>query len=47
MLRALEDKQIIVEAQDTRIINIKRSAKTKFTKDGDDLKPDKLKPGTI
>src|SRR6266567_2221083 len=45
MLRALQDKQIIIEAQDTRIINFKRSEKTKFIKDGDDMKPSALQPG--
>src|SRR6266478_6394570 len=45
MLRAMQDKQIIIEAQDTRIINFKRSEKTKFIKDGDDMKPSALQPG--
>src|SRR5437867_2246003 len=39
MLRALNDKQVVVEATDHRIINLKRSEKTKFMKDGDDMKP--------
>src|SRR5262245_52548692 len=32
VLRKLEDEQIIVEAKDSRIINLKRTGKTKFTK---------------
>src|SRR5260370_27870276 len=32
-LRALNEKQVVVQAQDTRIINLKLSAKTKFIKD--------------
>src|SRR5712692_9534012 len=45
MLRALNDKQVIVEATDHRIINLKRSEKTKFMKDGDEMKPSFFKPG--
>ena len=45
MLRALEEKQVVVEADDSRIINLKRTSKTKFIKDGEDLKPSDLKPG--
>jgi len=45
MLRALNDKQVIVEATDHRIINLKRSEKTKFMKDGDDMKPSFFTPG--
>jgi hypothetical protein len=45
MLRQLDDKSLVVEAQDTRIINLKRTAETKFYKDGQDLKPDVLRPG--
>src|ERR1041384_3611421 len=45
MLRALTDKQVIVQAQDTRIINLKRTDSTKFLKDGNDIEPSALKPG--
>jgi len=49
VLRKLEDEQLIVEAKDTRIINLKRTGKTKFTKMVDkapvDMKPSDLKPG--
>src|SRR6266542_2203633 len=45
MLRAVNDKQVVVEAPDHRIINLKRSEKTKFMKDGDDMKPSFFKPG--
>jgi hypothetical protein len=45
VLRKLDDKFVILEAQDTRILNVKRSEQTKFFKDGEDLKPDTLKPG--
>src|SRR5262245_54861971 len=44
-LRALTDKQVVVEAQDTRIINLKRTDSTKFLKNGDDIEPSALKPG--
>ena len=45
MLRNLDDKQMVIEAEDTRLISLKRTAKTKFLKDGDDMKPSDLKPG--
>src|SRR5262245_51985926 len=45
ILREMDLKQIIVEAQDTRIINLRRSDATKFLKDGDDIKATDLKPG--
>ena len=45
VLREMDLKQIIVEAQDTRIINLKRSENTKFLKDGDEMKALDLKPG--
>src|SRR5438270_6741438 len=44
-LRSLDEKQLVVEAQDTRIITLKRTARTKFTKDGAEMKPSDLKPG--
>src|SRR5882762_5105776 len=45
MLRTLDEKQVVVEAEDTRIINLKRTSKTKFIKDGEELKPSDLKTG--
>ena len=46
MLRKLDEKQIALEADDTRLISLKRTPKTKFlNKDGDDMKPSDLKPG--
>jgi hypothetical protein len=45
MLRQLDDKFVIVEAPDTRIINLKRLPGTKFLKNGDEIKTDVLKPG--
>ena len=36
-LRSLDEKQLVVEAQDTRIITLKRTARTKFTKDGAEM----------
>ena len=45
MLRELNDKRVVVEAQDTRLLNLKRLASTKFLRDGDPMKPEVLKPG--
>jgi hypothetical protein len=45
MLRELNDKRVVVEAQDTRLLNLKRLSSTKFLKDGDPMKPEVLKPG--
>jgi len=45
MLRELNDKRVVVEAQDTRLLNLKRLASTKFLRDGDPVKPEVLKPG--
>ncbi|HUJ21154.1 MAG TPA: hypothetical protein VLX58_06500 [Bryobacteraceae bacterium] len=45
MLRKLDDGSLIVEAEDTRIVTMKRTSDTKFLKDGDELKPGTLKPG--
>ena len=45
MLRRLDDKSIVVEAQDTRIINFRRSNETKFLKNGEVMKPGDLNPG--
>src|ERR1051325_6027570 len=45
MLRKLDDESIIVEAADTRIIELKRAVTTKFLKDGAEMKQELLKPG--
>jgi hypothetical protein len=45
IFRQLDEKFVIVEAKDTRIINLKRQASTKFLKNGEEIKPDVLKPG--
>jgi hypothetical protein len=44
-LRLLDENQVVVEARDTRIINLKRTPKTKFTKDALAMDPSELKPG--
>ena len=45
VLRKLEDKSIVVEAKDTRIINLKLSGETKYSKNGEPIKSSILKPG--
>ncbi len=45
MLRQLDDKRIVVESEDTRLINLKRPPSTKFMKNGDPIKPGILVPG--
>jgi hypothetical protein len=45
MLRKLDDKSIVVTADDSRNINFKRSDTTKFLKKGDAIKPAVLVPG--
>ena len=45
MLRKLDDKAVVVEPEDTRIVNLKRTDRTKFIKDGQEIKPSTLKPG--
>ena len=45
MLRRIEKEQVIMEADDHRILNYKRTSATKFLKAGNPLKPDDLKPG--
>ena len=45
MLRRIDKDQVVLEADDTRILNFKRSKDTKFLKDGDPIKPSDLKPG--
>lgn len=46
LLRQIDEKFVIIEAQDTRIINCKRSDRTKFFRNGEEIKPADLKPGT-
>jgi hypothetical protein len=45
MFRQMDDKFVVIEAQDTRIITLKRSASTKFLKNGEEIKSEVLKPG--
>ena len=45
ILRKIDDTSVVVEAQDTRIINLKRTEKTTFVKDGKPVQPSELKPG--
>ncbi len=45
MLRSMNDKNVVVEAQDTRIINLKRTDRTKFLKNGEEIKASEIKAG--
>ena len=45
VLRKLDDTSVVVEAQDTRVITLKRTENTRFLKDGKQIKPANLKPG--
>src|SRR5215831_11234900 len=45
LLRRMDDKLIVLEAPDSRIIAIKRSPQTKFLKEDEPMKPADLKPG--
>jgi len=45
LLRKLDDSSLIVQAQDTRIITLKRTSQTKFQRNSKDIKPSILKPG--
>jgi hypothetical protein len=45
MLRRLDEKLIVVQTPDARIISIHRGDKTKFLKDDEAIKPATLKPG--
>jgi hypothetical protein len=45
MLRRIDQDQIVLEADDTRILNFKRTKDTTFLKEGDKIKPSDLKPG--
>ena len=47
MLRRIEKDQVIVEADDHRILNFKRTDSTKFLKMGNPIKPAYLKPGDL
>ena len=44
-MRSLDEKQVVVQASDTRIINVKVSTATKYLKAGEDIKSSELKPG--
>jgi hypothetical protein len=46
MLRRLDDKELVLEATDTRLLSLKRTASTKFLdSQGDPMKPADVKPG--
>ncbi|MGA2590416.1 MAG: hypothetical protein ABSH32_10905 [Bryobacteraceae bacterium] len=45
MLRRIEKDQVVLEAEDTRILNFKRTDGTKFLKEGHDIKPAELRAG--
>lgn len=45
MLRRIQKDQVIVEADDHRILNFKRNDATQFVKLGNPIKPAELKPG--
>lgn len=45
VLRKIDESSVVVEAQDTRIINLKRTEKTRFLKHGKEIKPSDLKAG--
>jgi hypothetical protein len=45
MLRRLKKDEVILEADDHRILNFKRDDKTRFLKEGSAIKPAELKPG--
>ncbi len=45
VLRVMDDKFVVIEAKDTRLISLKRSSSTKFLKNGEDMKSEALKPG--
>ncbi len=45
VLRRIDAGSVVVEAQDTRIFNLKRSEKTTFSKDNKPMQPSELQPG--
>ena len=45
MLPEMDDKFVVIEAKDTRLISLKRATTTKFLKNGEDMKSEVLKPG--
>jgi hypothetical protein len=45
VLRKIDEKTVVVQAQDTRIITMQRSEKTAFLKDAKPIRPEDLKPG--
>ncbi len=44
-VRSITEKDVVVEAGDTRIINLKRTEQTKFLKNGEEIKASLVKPG--
>ena len=47
MLRRIQKEHVILEADDHRILNYKRTSDTKFLKEGSAIKPAELKPGDL
>jgi hypothetical protein len=45
MLRSIRADQIILESDDSRILSFKRTSATKFSKEGEEIKPSEFKPG--
>ena len=45
MLRKLDDQSVMLETEDARIVNLKRTSTTKFLKDDAEMKSGTLKPG--
>ncbi len=45
VLRKIDAGSVVVQAQDTRILHLKRTEKTRFLKDGKEIKPADLQPG--
>jgi hypothetical protein len=45
MLRKLDDQAVMLETEDARIVNLKRTDRTKFLKDEAEIKAGTLKPG--
>src|SRR5580698_4477917 len=45
MLRQIAQDQVVLEPDDTRILNFKRTDTTKFLKEGVGIKPGELRPG--
>lgn len=45
MLRSMNERNIVIEANDTRILNLKRTDRTKFTREDEEIKASELKMG--